>query len=112
MKAKLFIDTSHIQEISVALEYGGKRYERKLPSRIARAQTVLPLTEELLKETGLSVHDIGEIVVSEGKESYTGVRVGFAIANTLGKLLGIPVNGKKALAFPKEQPLHYKRTHL
>lgn len=101
MKTKLMIDTSKIKEISVALAHSGKHYERKLPSRVARAQTVLPLTEELLKEAHLSVRDIEEITVFEGEESFTGVRVGFAIANMLGKLLGVPVNGKRGIAIPK-----------
>lgn len=96
--------------VEVVLEHDAKRYGKRLPSRIARAQTVLPLAEELFREAGITVHELDEVVVVEGKESYTGVRVGFAIANTLGKLLGIPVNGKKGLAFPAEQPLHYKKT--
>ena len=109
MKTKLIIDTSKIKEISVALEYAGKRFERKLPSRVAKAQTVLPLTEELLKEAHLSVRDIEEITVAEGEESFTGIHVGFAIANALGKLLGVPVNGKRGIAIPKYSRLQWSK---
>jgi tRNA threonylcarbamoyladenosine biosynthesis protein TsaB len=109
MKTVLHIDTSKTQEISVILESYGKSYEKTLPSKIARAQTVLPLTEELLREADTSLRDIEEITVKEGKESYTGVRVGFAIANTLGHFLGVPVNGKKALAIPDYSGLQWSK---
>ncbi len=104
----LLIDTSDTKHIQVAIVHDGKRYERVLPSKIARAQTVLPLTEELLREASIHLVDLTEIQIVDDGASYTGLRVGFAIANMLGKLLGIPVNGKKGLAYPKEHQLHYK----
>ena len=38
--------------------------------------------------------DITEIEVHTGPGSFTGLRVGIAVATTLGKLLNIPVNGQ------------------
>lgn len=110
MKTTLIIDTSGSEYIMVAIEVDGKRYERTIPSRVARAQTVLPLTEELLGEAGLTVRDITGIIIEPEGTSYTGLRVGFAIANALGRMLAIPINGKMGLAFPHEQPLHYKKS--
>ncbi len=110
MKTQLVIDTSGTEKIMVAVVAGEKRYERTLPSRIARAQTILPLTEELLREAGLTVRDITGITIVPAGTSYTGLRVGFAIANALGRVLAIPINGNVGLAFPDEQPLHYRKS--
>jgi tRNA A37 threonylcarbamoyladenosine modification protein TsaB len=109
MKIVLHIDTSKSEEISVVLEAHGKRYEKTLPSRVARAQTVLPLTEKILKEANVSVQEIEEVTVAQGKESYTGVRVGFAIANSLGRFLNVPVSGKKTLAIPDYSGLKWTK---
>jgi tRNA threonylcarbamoyladenosine biosynthesis protein TsaB len=49
---------------------------------------------EMLAAQSLSLDDLKEIEVHPGPGSYTGLRVGFTIANALGYLLGIPVNGK------------------
>ena len=97
----LFIDTSKIEEITVALTIDGKRYEKISQSRQMKAQMVLPLIESLLKEHELKVQDITEITVHEGPGSYTGLRVGMSVANTLAFLLGIPVNGHTPPLSPK-----------
>lgn len=62
---------------------------------------LVPLIEEALHENKLTFTDISEISVHTGPGSFTGLRVGIAVANTLGLLLGVPVNGKKAIATPK-----------
>lgn len=50
--------------------------------------------EFLLSIQNLRLEDIQAIEIYPGPGSYTGLRVGFAIANTLGYMLHIPVNGK------------------
>lgn len=61
---------------------------------------LLPLIEEALRENNLTLTDISEISVHTGPGSFTGLRVGIAVANTLGLLLGVAVNGKKVIATP------------
>ena len=61
---------------------------------------VLPMIEEVLREHNLKLSDISEIRVATGPGSFTGLRVGTTVANALGYLLDIPVNGKKALVLP------------
>jgi tRNA threonylcarbamoyladenosine biosynthesis protein TsaB len=56
---------------------------------------VLPLAQELLQENHLQLEDLTDIKVNVGPGSFTGLRVGVAIANTLGYVLQVPVNGKK-----------------
>lgn len=92
MSVIVFIDTSHQDTASVAVEISGKRYEKSSQSRVLKAQMVLPLIETLLGEHAIQLSDISEIRVYEGPGSYTGIRVGITVANALALLLGIPVN--------------------
>jgi len=90
----LIIDTSSNLEIKVGLEIDGKEFVLKhLVDR--KNQEVLPLLEKLLKEHKLTLKDITEVKVNPGPGSFTGLRVGVSIANALGYLLKIPVNGKE-----------------
>jgi len=99
----IVIDSSGSETIGVVLEMdGGKRHEIKSAVSKSKAQEVLPLIEKLLIGKGLTIDDVREIRVNTGPGSYTGLRVGIAIANTLGFLLGVPINGLSAgrHAFP------------
>lgn len=91
MKTTLFIDTSDSQKIRVGLDIDGKRVE-KVAQREANAQMVLPMVVELIKSQKLKLSDITEINVNSGPGSFTGVRLGVTIANTLATLLDIPIN--------------------
>lgn len=97
----LFIDTSDQDTAKVSFEIEGKQYEKASQSRVMKAQMVLPLIEALLWEQTLKLSDMSEIRVQAGPGSFTGVRVGVAVANMLGALLGIPVNGKKIPIAPQ-----------
>ena len=88
----LFIDTSDNKQVTVALRINGKNIHFSQLLDRQKAQVVLPLLEKLLHDTGHKLKDITAIQVSPGPGSFTGLRVGVAIANTLGFLLQIPVN--------------------
>ena len=100
MKTILIIDTGETDTARVILEHLGKRHEMVSTSKVLRSQMLLPLVESMLKEHTLIPSDVQGIQVATGPGSFTGLRVGIAIANTLGYLLDIPVNGKKALVNP------------
>lgn len=91
----VFIDTSDNKKTIVRLERDGKELGECVEPRISASQAVLPLIDSLLKDHSISFADIGEIRVHTGPGSFTGLRVGAAIANALGWLLDIPVNGQK-----------------
>lgn len=97
----LFINTSDSKETRIALIMDGKRYEKTTQSIVLKSQSVLPLIETLLTEHHLGLPDVTDIELYLGPGSFTGLRVGAAIANALGFLLHIPVNGKQALALPR-----------
>ena len=100
MSVILFIDTSAINTAKIAMEIDGKRFEKVKESKVLKSQTTLPMIEEILAERKLKLSDITEITVAMGPGSFTGLRVGATVANALGYLLNIPVNGKKTLAIP------------
>lgn len=99
---KLYIDTSSNQKTTVQL--GGREVTKD--SSVWRSQVVLPMVEKVLKAEGLKLKDITEIEVNPGPGSYTGLRVGVAIANALGYALKIPVNGKKVSRMEMVEPVY------
>lgn len=98
-KISITIDTTSNEIIRVGMAIDGKMDMREVPHAKKKAQIVLPLLDELLKKYTLTLQDITEIEVHPGPGSFTGIRVGLAIANTLGAVLHIPVNGKNVGEF-------------
>lgn len=92
----LYIDTSDSKMVSVAISVNGKMKNKSSDVGNKKSQEVLPMIEKLLIENQLKLKDISEIKVDIGPGSFTGLRVGIAVANMLGTLLNIPVNGQTA----------------
>lgn len=90
----LHIDTSNNKIIYIALEIDGIKDEINKQSDTWKSQVVLPLIQELLKKQNITLQDLNEIKVNSGPGSFTGLRVGVTIANTLGTQLKIPINSK------------------
>ena len=88
---KLYIDTSNRERITVGIN--NKRFETN--SKEKSSQTLLPFIDRLLIAEDIDINDITEIEVNTGPGSFTGLRIGIAVANTLGFVLKVPVNGKK-----------------
>lgn len=99
--AIILIDTSDQKITYISLQIDGKRYESKSDSVQFKSQMTLPLIEKLLNEHHVDIGMISEIRVFEGPGSFTGLRVGIAIANALSFILSVPVNGKYMLANAK-----------
>lgn len=57
------------------------------------SQSLLPELSALLLKTGLSLKEIACIAVGIGPGSYTGTRIGVAVARSLSFGLGIPLRG-------------------
>jgi tRNA threonylcarbamoyladenosine biosynthesis protein TsaB len=90
----LTIDTSSNKQVKVGLSINGTEDMLTRESTVWKAQAVLPLIDELLQKHTITLQDLTAIQVNEGPGSFTGLRVGAAIANTLGTWLQIPINGK------------------
>lgn len=91
----LHINTKDQKITSVALKKGGRVIKNLSEENKFGSQVLLPLVEKLLKSQKVDFKDLEGIEVEKGPGSFTGLRVGVAVANALGLALGIPVNGKK-----------------
>lgn len=95
MDKTIIIDSSSNKETKVGLRLGEEIFWEKQESILLRSQTVLPMIDKIAKDHKLSMKDITMIEVNRGPGSFTGLRVGIAIANALAFSLKIPVNNKK-----------------
>lgn len=99
---KLSVDTSDNQKTIVGLD--GERLEKITGPD--KSQQVLSLIDQILKKNKKSLRDITEIEVETGPGSFTGLRIGVAVANALGWSLKIPVNGKKVFEGKLVEPVY------
>ncbi len=83
----LYIDSSLPSQAVVRL---GKK-EIKFESTQDRKQQILIQIDKIIKDSQLGFKDISTIEVVTGPGSFTGVRIGVAIANAMGLSLDIPV---------------------
>lgn len=90
----LRINTSNNLETRVELEESGKTFSLNEARKTPGDQNVLELIDKLLKKQGLVLKDINSIEVDTGPGSFTGLRVGAAIANALSFGIQVTVNGK------------------
>lgn len=92
---KLYIDTRNREKISIVIFEKDKILISKEANSQINSNTALLLLKDTLIEAGLEMERISEIEVEKGPGSYTGTRVGVAIANSLSFALQIPINGKE-----------------
>lgn len=95
---RLYINTSNSEKIIVKLN----DLEIVEDARREKSQKLLYVIEKLLKKKKAKITDITRIVINPGPGSFTGLRVGMAVANTLGWALGIPVNSQDVKKKPVE----------
>lgn len=101
-KTILAINTVAPGEIFVALFDGEKM--KKLKKR-GHSDQVLAAVDRLLKKNKIKAEEIRGVVAVSGPGSFTAVRQGVVIANTLGYLFNTPVVGVKMSEFKTEDEL-------
>lgn len=69
--------------------------EKKWQGSYDESSTVLPNIISILHDAKKSWHDLGAITVVKGPGSFSSIRIGVTIANTLAYALKIPVYGVK-----------------
>lgn len=96
----LAIDTA-TDESAVALHVDGRTAERPVAWRAAFRETA-PVVLELLRRSGISWRDLNGIAVPAGPGSFTGLRVGAALALGIAELRGLPLFAPSTLAVVAE----------
>ncbi len=98
------------ESCSVALLAGtGLTFRSELAPR-RHAELVLPMSEALLAEAGITRQQLDAVAVGRGPGAFTGVRLGVSLAQGLAFALGLPVLPVSSLAAlamqaPAEGPL-------
>lgn len=90
---KLYLDTSTPETI---LKLDSQEYRYNFDRDLA--EKLLKYIHDKLQENGKDFDDITEITFMSGPGSFTGLRIGATIVNTLAQELGIPLydhHGKK-----------------
>ena len=97
MTSALAIDTTS-DSLSLALlrcgEPAGSHYER-CGARMNR--TLLGTLDRMLRQAGMDVPGLDVILVARGPGSFTGTRVGLALARSFGQITGTPLIGVDTL---------------
>lgn len=91
----LYIDTSSKDKTRIVLKMNKKKDFIESLSKKYNSQSCLIIIDRILRKNGLTVWDLSTIKVKKGPGSFTGLRVGVSVANTLSFLTKIPINDKK-----------------
>lgn len=97
MTTLLAIDTA-ADICSVAISRKNKVLQHKSSSARKHAAEVLPMVQALLDETGLTLTQLDAIVMVSGPGSFTGLRIGTAVAQGLSFGAEVPIIRISSLA--------------
>lgn len=65
--------------------------ELTVSTRLNHSEKLMPMIDELLKKTEMSIGDMDYVAVSAGPGSFTGLRIGISTAKGLALALDVPV---------------------
>jgi tRNA threonylcarbamoyl adenosine modification protein YeaZ len=97
----LLLDTS-TPVCRVTLIDGKARRDWQWQADRTLARHLLRYLTDCLKETGHTLQDVSGIGVMTGPGSFTGLRIGMAVSNTLADALSIPIVGARGDAWQDE----------
>jgi tRNA A37 threonylcarbamoyladenosine modification protein TsaB len=103
----LYLNTAARCEISLGLSAAGSSQSLMQTAIKVQSDDLLPVLADFLEKSGVQPAQITNITVHTDTGSYTGMRVGVAIAKTLALIWGITVNGKNPA---DDQNIRYTRT--
>lgn len=89
---KLFIDTSKKAVIKIILFNNSEIIaEKELPANFDQAESLLRTIDNIIKRGRFKISDIKGILVNNQGNSFTSLRIGIVVANTLAYALNVPV---------------------
>ncbi len=80
-------------------------------NKLTHSEKLLPMIDELLRNSGYTIDDIELFAVSEGPGSFTGVRIGIATVKGLSFEKNVPVVGISAIEALAENLRINENTH-
>lgn len=80
----------------------GQQTTREWQADRTLARSLLAFLRDTLAEQGATFHDLTGIGVMKGPGSFTGLRIGLSVANTLADSLGVPIVGETGDAWQQQ----------
>lgn len=93
----LALETTGAHASAAVIGEDGKTFWKKSPGVLNHLQELLPMTQKLLSENGLTLDDIGAVAASEGPGSFTGIRIGVSTARAIAQMRNLPAIGVPTL---------------
>ncbi|MBE0370089.1 tRNA (adenosine(37)-N6)-threonylcarbamoyltransferase complex dimerization subunit type 1 TsaB [Pseudoalteromonas aurantia] len=105
MKYNLLAIDASTEALSIAIYYNGKtfRYFEECPQQ--HSQKILPKIDAMLLDAECSLKDLDGIAFGKGPGSFTGVRIGVAIAQGLAYSSGLKLVGVSSLQTMAQQAI-------
>ena len=99
----LSVDSSSVTASVAITENGKVLAENFINNGLTHSQTLMPMVEKTIQESGISVKDIDLFAITHGPGSFTGVRIGIASVKGMADALGkqcVAVSTLEAIAEP------------
>ncbi len=93
----LGIDTSSMAASVAVIEDNTLICEYTINTKKTHSQKLMPMIENMLNLSDLSVKEIDAVAICEGPGSFTGLRIGMATAKAIAHVNNIPVIGVNSL---------------
>lgn len=91
----LFINTTNNEQIDLGIIEQGKGFivRENIPAKFEQEEKLLASLHEVLQKQGAEKDDIKGIIALTGPGSFSALRIGLSVANTLAWSLNIPILG-------------------
>lgn len=99
----LAVDSSSVTASVAITENGKVLAENFINNGLTHSQTLMPMVEKTINESGISVKDIDLFAITHGPGSFTGVRIGIASVKGMADALNkkcLPISTLEAIAEP------------
>lgn len=103
----LLIDTSNIEYFFLGLaDSQSLKLQKKVKAHFEHEEKLLLNLDQLCQKANISPNSLQGIIVVDGPGSFSALRIGLAVANTIGWQLNIPVVGIHKNGFSSLEELY------